>query len=213
MWLIGAGRGAGWGVDGEVPPPGRLSRPVGGTGIVTAATFLWAVCARPGADPADGGDGITVLILLGLRWLPPRIESIAGPPQPPWQVMDATRARPALAVGAAASALAALYAVLVHSGSGRSRLFLLNGSAAGQQRVNVAGGFPQLRHLARSPCLPSSRSHRVCVAAPLRPAPERRHPAQRASTAILRAGRAPANRLQRLPDGAGISAPAAPSWG
>jgi multicomponent K+:H+ antiporter subunit A len=48
---------------------------IGGTGIVTAATFLWLSAPDLALTQLMVETVTTVLILLGLRWLPPRIES------------------------------------------------------------------------------------------------------------------------------------------
>ena len=113
---------------------------VGGTGIVTAATFLWLSAPDLALTQLMVETVTTVLILLGLRWLPPRIESIAGPVQPLWRVW-ARRARDlALAVGGGVALAALTYAVLVHPAADTiADFFLLNalGGGGGSNVVNV----------------------------------------------------------------------------
>jgi multicomponent K+:H+ antiporter subunit A len=82
----------------------------------------------------------TVLILLGLRWLPPRIEAADLPPTPPRSVW-LRRSRDLAVAVAGGSALAALtYAVLVHPASGTiADFFVLNAldGGGGSNVVNV----------------------------------------------------------------------------
>jgi len=82
----------------------------------------------------------TVLILLGLRWLPPRLESIAGPAQPPWRAWTRRSRDLALAVGGGLALAALSYAVLVHPASTTiADFFLLNAlsGGGGSNVVNV----------------------------------------------------------------------------
>ena len=53
---------------------------VGGTGIVTAATFLWLSAPDLALTQLMVETVTTVLILLGLRWLPRRIEGVSPLP-------------------------------------------------------------------------------------------------------------------------------------
>ncbi|TXH78899.1 monovalent cation/H+ antiporter subunit A, partial [Thauera aminoaromatica] len=139
MWLIGAGcaLAAAW-----MAKYHRLAALalVGGTGIVTAATFLWLSAPDLALTQLMVETVTTVLILLGLRWLPPRIESIAGPVQPPWQVWTRRARDLALAVGGGLALAALTHAVLVHPASDTiADFFLLNalGGGGGSNVVNV----------------------------------------------------------------------------
>ena len=139
MWLIGAGcaLAAAW-----MAKYHRLAALalVGGTGIVTAATFLWLSAPDLALTQLMVETVTTVLILLGLRWLPPRIESIAGPVQPPWQVWTRRTRDLALAVGGGLALAALTHAVLVHPASDTiADFFLLNalGGGGGSNVVNV----------------------------------------------------------------------------
>jgi hypothetical protein len=208
-------------VDGEVPPPGGAAL-IGGTGIVTAATFLWLSAPDLALTQLMVETVTTVLILLGLRWLPPRIEATDEPEQPGDGSVWLRRARDLAVAVAGGGALAALtYAVLVHPASDTiADFFLLNALERRwrQQRgERAAGGFPQLRHPGRDHRARGRRAHRVCAAAPLPPgARERRHPA--AAAPRRRPGERPdpgrAGR-QRLPAGgrASTCACCCPSWG
>lgn len=76
MWLIGAAcaLGAAW-----MAKYHRLAALIllGGTGITTAATFLWLSAPDLALTQLMVETVTTVLLLLGLRWLPPRLESIS----------------------------------------------------------------------------------------------------------------------------------------
>ncbi|WP_407280969.1 monovalent cation/H+ antiporter subunit A [Aromatoleum evansii] len=87
---------------------------VGGTGIVTAATFLWLSAPDLALTQLMVETVTTVLILLGLRWLPPRIEPKAlhlTIPRSVW--IRRSRDMLVAVVGGLAMALLT-YAVLVH---------------------------------------------------------------------------------------------------
>ena len=113
---------------------------IGGTGIVTAATFLWLSAPDLALTQLMVETVTTVLILLGLRWLPPRIESAALSPTPPREVR-LRRSRDMLVAIAGGLAMAALtYAVLVHPASDAiGDFFLLNAldGGGGSNVVNV----------------------------------------------------------------------------
>ncbi|NMF99252.1 monovalent cation/H+ antiporter subunit A [Aromatoleum toluolicum] len=87
---------------------------IGGTGIVTAATFLWLSAPDLALTQLMVETVTTVLILLGLRWLPPRIEPKVlhlTIPRSVW--MRRSRDMVVAVVGGLAMALLT-YAVLVH---------------------------------------------------------------------------------------------------
>ena len=113
MWVIGAGcaLAAAW-----MAKYHRLAALtlVGGTGIVTAATFLWLSAPDLALTQLMVETVTTVLILLGLRWLPPRLESIAGAPQTLARVWARRTRDLGLAVGGGLTLAALTYAVLVH---------------------------------------------------------------------------------------------------
>ncbi len=85
----------------------------GGTGIVTAITFLWLSAPDLALTQLMVETVTTILILLGLRWLPPRLPPQARPPAPPWNVR-LRRSRDMLIALACGLGMALLsYAVLV----------------------------------------------------------------------------------------------------
>ena len=139
LWLIGAGcaLAAAW-----MAKYHRLAALalVGGTGVATAATFLWLSAPDLALTQLMVETVTTVLILLGLRWLPPRLESIAGPAQPPWRAWTRRSRDLALAVGGGLALAALSYAVLVHPASTTiADFFLLNAlsGGGGSNVVNV----------------------------------------------------------------------------
>jgi multicomponent K+:H+ antiporter subunit A len=82
----------------------------------------------------------TVLILLGLRWLPPRLESVDGSPQPLWRVWGRRTRDLSIAVGGGAALAALTFAVMVHPAPDTiADFFLLNalGGGGGSNVVNV----------------------------------------------------------------------------
>lgn len=113
---------------------------ISGTGIITAATFFWLSAPDLALTQLMVETVTTVLLLLGLRWLPPRFKSIIGPKQPQWRVW-ARRSRDFTIAGVGGVALAALtYAVLVHPASDSiADFFLLNAlsGGGGSNVVNV----------------------------------------------------------------------------
>jgi len=139
LWLIGAGCALAGAWMAKYHRLAALAL-IGGTGIVTAATFLWLSAPDLALTQLMVETVTTVLILLGLRWLPPRLESITRPDQPLWRVW-ARRSRDLVIAVAGGLALAALtYAVLVHPASDTiADFFLLNAlsGGGGSNVVNV----------------------------------------------------------------------------
>lgn len=72
LWLIGAACAAGAAYKAKYHRLAALSM-VGGTGIVTAITFVWLSAPDLALTQLMVETVTTVLILLGLRWLPPRL--------------------------------------------------------------------------------------------------------------------------------------------
>ena len=139
MWLIGAGCALAGAWMAKYHRLAALAL-ISGTGIITAATFLWLSAPDLALTQLMVETVTTVLLLLGLRWLPPRLESIAGPTQSLWRVW-ARHARDFAIAGGGGVALAALtYAVLVHPASESiADFFLLNAlsGGGGSNVVNV----------------------------------------------------------------------------
>jgi multicomponent K+:H+ antiporter subunit A len=110
---------------------------IGGTGIVTAATFLWLSAPDLALTQLMVETVTTVLILLGLRWLPPRLESIAMPPQPLHRVWLRRARDLSVAVGGGLALAALTYAVLVHPPSDTIADFFLLEALTGGGGSNV----------------------------------------------------------------------------
>ncbi|TXL63876.1 monovalent cation/H+ antiporter subunit A [Zeimonas arvi] len=113
---------------------------IGGTGIVTAATFLWLSAPDLALTQLMVETVTTVLILLGLRWLPPRLESIATPPQPLHRVWLRRARDLSIAVGGGLALAAITYAVLSRPPTDTiADFFLLNAltGGGGSNVVNV----------------------------------------------------------------------------
>ncbi|MDX9740507.1 MAG: monovalent cation/H+ antiporter subunit A [Gammaproteobacteria bacterium] len=111
---------------------------VGGTGIVTAMTFLWLSAPDLALTQLMVETVTVVLILLGLRWLPPRSME-AGVPLSIgarlWRTRDAL-----IAIAAGMTIAMAAYAMLIHpQGEGIGSYFLLNAlsGGGGSNVVNV----------------------------------------------------------------------------
>ena len=139
IWLIGGGCALAGAWMAKYHRLAALTL-IGGTGIVTAATFLWLSAPDLALTQLMVETVTTVLILLGLRWLPPRIESTDEPEMATRSVW-LRRARDLAVAVAGGGALAALtYAVLVHPASDTiADFFLLNAleGGGGSNVVNV----------------------------------------------------------------------------
>ncbi len=139
IWLIGAGCAVAGAWMAKYHRLAALAL-IGGTGIVTAATFLWLSAPDLALTQLMVETVTTVLILLGLRWLPPRLESIAAAPQPPHRVWLRRARDLAIATGGGLALAALTYAVLVHPASDTiADFFLLEalGGGGGSNVVNV----------------------------------------------------------------------------
>jgi len=115
LWLIGAGCAAGAAYKAKYHRLAALSM-VGGTGIVTAITFVWLSAPDLALTQLMVETVTTVLILLGLRWLPPRLVpkelKLNKAPPSTWL----RRSRDGLiAVGGGLGIAAASYAVLMRA--------------------------------------------------------------------------------------------------
>jgi len=80
LWLIGAGCAVAAAVKAKYHRLAALAL-VGGTGVVTSITFLWLSAPDLALTQLMVETVTTVLILLGLRWLPPRAQprALSGP--------------------------------------------------------------------------------------------------------------------------------------
>jgi multicomponent K+:H+ antiporter subunit A len=80
LWLLGAGCAVAAAVKAKYHRLAALAL-VGGTGVVTSITFLWLSAPDLALTQLMVETVTTVLILLGLRWLPPRAQprALSGP--------------------------------------------------------------------------------------------------------------------------------------
>ena len=110
----------------------------GGTGVVTAMTFLWFSAPDLALTQLMVETVTVVLILLGLRWLPPRSRDAGIPLSLSarlWRTRDAV-----IAIAAGTGIAVATYAVLTQpQGDGISSFFLLHAlsEGGGSNVVNV----------------------------------------------------------------------------
>ena len=137
LWLIGGGCAVAGAWTAKYHRLAALTL-VGGTGIVTAATFLWLSAPDLALTQLMVETVTTVLILLGLRWLPPRIERMST--RPPVRVV-LRRGRDLLVAASGGLALSLLtYLVLTRPATDTiSDFFLLNAltGGGGSNVVNV----------------------------------------------------------------------------
>lgn len=136
MWMVGAGCAI---AAAGMAKYHRLAALIliGGTGTVTAATFLWLSAPDLALTQFMVETVTTVLILLGLRWLPPRLQSIAGPPQALWRVAGRRSRDLAIAVCGGLSMAALTYGVLLHPAPDSIADFFLLHALAGGGGSNV----------------------------------------------------------------------------
>ena len=139
MWFIGAGCAVAGAWMAKYHRLAALAL-IGGTGIVTAASFLWLSAPDLALTQLMVETVTTVLILLGLRWLPPRQESITEPSRESWYLWGRRSRDFAISVSGAIAFAALAYAVLVLPVSDNiSDFFLLNAlsGGGGSNVVNV----------------------------------------------------------------------------
>ncbi len=139
MWSVGAACALGGAWMAKYHRLAALAL-IGGTGIVTAATFLWLSAPDLALTQLMVETVTTVLILLGLRWLPRRLESIVGPAEPAWRAWARRSRDLAIAAGGGLALAALTYAVLVHPAPDTmADFFLLNAlsGGGGSNVVNV----------------------------------------------------------------------------
>ena len=135
LWLIGAACAIGAATQAKFH---RLAALIltGGAGLVSCVSFVWLSAPDLAATQLLVEVVTTILILLGLRWLPKRIQGLS--PDPPLARLKRWRdAVIALVVGTGLAALA--YAVMTHPADSISRFFLERSYTEGGGRnvVNV----------------------------------------------------------------------------
>lgn len=112
----------------------------GGTGVVTAATFLWLSAPDLALTQLMVETATTVLILLGLRWLPPRLASHGSDPNTAAVMMLRRTLHMALAIASGLAMAVLSFAVLIHPASPTIADFFLLKSLSeggGSNVVNV----------------------------------------------------------------------------
>jgi len=112
----------------------------GGAGLATALTFAWFSAPDLALTQLAVEVVTVVLILLGLRWLPPRIESVDGSAPLNTKTLIRRSRDLAVAIGAGAGMSLLAYAVLSRPATqGVSEFFLLNAlpEGHGSNVVNV----------------------------------------------------------------------------
>jgi multicomponent K+:H+ antiporter subunit A len=139
LWLIGAGCAVAAAWQAKYHRLAALAL-AGGTGLVTCATFLWLSAPDLALTQLMVETVTTVLILLGLRWLPPRLRPAHLAGKPP-RSTQWRRARDGALAAAGGLLLAALsYAVLTQPGTSTMRDFFVRRAlpeGGGANVVNV----------------------------------------------------------------------------
>ena len=154
---------------------------LGGAGLVTCITFVWLSAPDLALTQLVVETVTTVLLLLGLRWLPKRIEQPAARGRLA-SMMRWHRVRD-FAIAACAGAGLAIARLCGDDAAGaRQHLALLRGERLRrgrrhQRRQRHPGRFPRLRHAWRDHGARRRRADRLRAAAPLPPgAREHRSP-------------------------------------
>ena len=193
---------------------------LGVAGLVTCLTFVWFSAPDLALTQLVVEVVTTVLFLLGLRWLPKRVEG-RRPAHRDARAGCGARATSCSRSCAGAGLAALSYAMLTRPAPQSISPFFLEQRAARrrrhQRRQRDARRLPRLRHAGRDHRARRRRAHRLRAAAPL-PAAAREHRAAASaaarcrptsSTDLVQPRTAPDTRA-RLPDGAGgARAPAA----
>ena len=137
LWLIGAGCAIGGAWMAKYHRLAALAL-IGGTGVVTTITFLWLSAPDLALTQLMVETVTTVLILLGLRWLPPRIEIDRTDDPTRYRGIRWRRVRDlAVAIAAGLGMAALTYAVLVHPASHTIADFFLENALTGGGGSNV----------------------------------------------------------------------------
>ncbi len=112
----------------------------GGTGIVTCFTFLWLSAPDLALTQLMVETVTTILILLGLRWLPPRLRDAGPAAAPPWSVRLRRSRDMLLALGGGLGLALLSYAVMVRPMPDSIASFFLEkarSEGGGSNAVNV----------------------------------------------------------------------------
>ena len=192
VWTVGGGLRARRGLAGEIPPL-RGAPPVGGAGLMTCVSFVWLSAPDLAVTQLLVEVVTTVLLLLGLRWLPKRLEEIAG---------DDRRSAPARAAAATSSSpshcglgMAGIAYAVMTSPPDRGIARLVPPQRLRRGRRHQRGErdprrLPRLRHLRRDHRARHRRAHDLRAAPPLPPGPGEHRPPRAAAAAGRRRHRA-----------------------
>jgi len=113
---------------------------MGGAGLVSCISFVWLSAPDLALTQLLVEVVTTVLLLLGLRWLPKRIETLTSPPRQEARARLRRRVDLVIAIGAGATLAVIAYAVMTRPlGEGISRFFVEHAyvDAGGRNIVNV----------------------------------------------------------------------------
>ena len=156
---------------------------LGGAGLVTCISFVWLSAPDLALTQLVVETVTTVLLLLGLRWLPKRIEQL-GPAELGGAIRWHRVRDFAIAVCAGAGLATLAYAVMTRPPPDSiSRFFVENAYIAGrrhQRRQRHPGRLPRLRHARRDHGARRRRADRLRAAAAVPPG-SREHPGPRAA--------------------------------
>lgn len=112
LWIVGCGCAVATAWQAKYHRLAALAL-VGGTGIVTSITFLWLSAPDLALTQLMVETVTTILILLGLRWLPPRLDRDDMKPAASWLTWSRRSRDMLLAVGGGLAIALLSYAVLV----------------------------------------------------------------------------------------------------
>ena len=112
LWIVGCGCAVATAWQAKYHRLAALAL-VGGTGIVTSITFLWLSAPDLALTQLMVETVTTILILLGLRWLPPRLDRDDMKPAASWLTWSRRSRDMLLAVGGGVAIALLSYAVLV----------------------------------------------------------------------------------------------------
>lgn len=112
LWVVGCGCAVATAWQAKYHRLAALAL-VGGTGVVTSITFLWLSAPDLALTQLMVETVTTILILLGLRWLPPRLDRDDMKPAASWLTWSRRSRDMLLAVGGGLGIALLSYAVLV----------------------------------------------------------------------------------------------------
>ena len=180
---------------------------LGGAGLVTCVSFVWLSAPDLALTQIVVETVTTVLLLLGLRWLPKRVARIS--PSSAIGTIRWHRVRDFAIALLAGVGLAALALAAMQRPGSRQHFAVFRRERLHQGRRNQCGerhprGFPRLRYARRDHGARGRCTDRLCVAAPL-PSGARKHSRSRTAACAgrlrPRASRSPEGRHRKGHDG------------